>query len=148
MCVSLSQGRTRTLCQGCVSAHQIEKIEKIIGKIVVSYVECALATKLIVKLPLIMFCVLWLVHMIDSPPSASFLIPASALRPCPQSIRQNKSFRFTCFIMLPFYVQSLCLAALFLSPFPSLSPSPCPSHRLFICIKNKNVFSFNQHVHQ
>lgn len=135
MCVSLSQGRTRTLCQGCVSAHQIEKIEKIekiIGKIVVSYVECALATKLIVKLPLIMFCVLWLVHMIDSPPSASFLIPASALRPCPQSIRQNKSFRFTCFIMLPFYVQSLCLAALFLSPFPPLSLHPLA--HLIVCL--------------
>lgn len=52
--------------------------------------KSAFATKLIVKLPLIMFCVLWLVHMIDSPlllpppslQSSSFHPPL--LRPCPQ----------------------------------------------------------------
>lgn len=59
--------------------------------------QCALATELIVKLPLIMFCVLWLVHMIDSPHPSSLSFPlASSPFPTPLPyalvlrVRQNK----------------------------------------------------------
>lgn len=61
MCVSLSQGRTGL----CVSSSDREDREED------QLQDRSMATKLIVKLPLIMFCVLWLVHMIDSPPPFS-----------------------------------------------------------------------------
>lgn len=96
--------------------------------------KSAFATKLIVKLPLIMFCVLWLVHMIDSPlhlPSLHYSPFPSLYYTLVLSVKQNKSFRFTRLILLPFYVQSTCLAAL-PPPSPSLFSFSLPPSLLLL----------------
>lgn len=102
--------------------------------------KSAFATKLIVKLPLIMFCVLWLVHMIDSPLLFPLLsLHSSSFLPLYYtlvlSVKQNKSFRFTRLILLPFYVQSTCLAAL-----PPPSPSFYSPSFVYMHKKQKRIF--------
>jgi len=82
------------------------------------------ATKLIIKLPLIM---LYFCSCSDPNDHRIDLFPVSVVL---SLITQNKLFDLLSLFLI---ASSLHLALI--------------SH-LFICIKNKNVFSFNQHVHQ
>jgi len=83
------------------------------------------ATKLIIKLPLIMlyFCSC-------SDPNDHRIDRISPVSVVLSLITQNKLFDLLSLFLI---ASSLPLALI---------------SRLFICIKNKNVFSFNQHVHQ
>lgn len=81
-----------------------------------------------------MFCVLWLVHMIDSPPPASFFIP-SALRPCPQRVK-GKINRFDLLALLCFLFTCNHYASLRSSSLLPLSHSFSPSllAHLIVCL--------------